>query len=120
MPFPKGRRLPTGRPMRRPRQGQAEKAPDPETDGDEITSGRDEEEIYESLPPNPTALQIWRLAKSLNRPTQPRKHYGQITSKHLEVLRVLLWTFHNGQMPSFETIAKELRNVATDETLMKH
>jgi hypothetical protein len=109
MPFPKGRRLPTGRPMRRPRQGQAEKVREREVDEDEIKSVRDELEFYEAsrLPPDPNAVKIWRLAKSLSRSTEPGRTWGQITPKHLDVLRVLLWALHNGQVPSYETITKE-------------
>ena len=109
MPFPKGRRLPAGRPMRRPRRGRAEKAPEREADEDEIESVRDELEFYElsRIPPDPNAVKIWRLAKSLNRSTEPGRSWSRITPKHLDVLRVLLWTLHNGQAPSYETIARE-------------
>jgi hypothetical protein len=31
------------------------------------------------------------------RPTEPGKHYGEITAKAYEVVRVLLWIFHNAR-----------------------
>jgi len=48
-------------------------------------------------------------ARVLMRRTAAGKHYGQITAKAFDVLKALLWGFHNAQsglcFPSYETIA---------------
>lgn len=36
-------------------------------------------------------IRIARQAEQLRRRTEPRKQYGQLTQKHLDVLRALLW-----------------------------
>lgn len=45
------------------------------------------------------------------RPTEPGKHYGLITAKAMQVLRALLWDFHNAItgkcFPSYEAIAEK-------------
>jgi Helix-turn-helix domain len=52
---------------------------------------------------------IMTLAKALMRPTEAGKHWGAITAKAFEVLKALLWGFHNvvtGKcFPSYESIA---------------
>jgi hypothetical protein len=49
-------------------------------------------------------------AKALMKPVEKGKHWGAITAKALEVLKALLWTFHNvvtGKcFPSYEKIAE--------------
>jgi Helix-turn-helix domain len=53
---------------------------------------------------------ILAKAKALSHPTEKGKHYGVLTDKHLAVLRVLLFGFHNAHsgrcFPSYEAIAK--------------
>ena len=48
-------------------------------------------------------------ARALTRRTEPGRHYGALTAKHLAVLGALLWGFHNcatGRcFPSYEAIA---------------
>lgn len=55
-------------------------------------------------------LRLMALARLKMRATEPGKHYGQITAKHLAVLSALLWGFHNAKsglcFPSYEAIAK--------------
>jgi hypothetical protein len=52
---------------------------------------------------------IMVLARALKRPTEPRKHYGKLTAKFVDVLEALLWAFHNAKsgrcFPSYETLA---------------
>jgi hypothetical protein len=52
---------------------------------------------------------ITTLARALMRPAQKGKHWGPITAKFFEVLKALLWAFHNAKngrcFPSYETIA---------------
>jgi hypothetical protein len=67
--------------------------------GDEIEE--EEEEIYE-VPPD--AVEIWRLARRLS---GERENGKVLTAKALAVLRVLLWAFHNGEIPDYETIGYE-------------
>jgi hypothetical protein len=54
---------------------------------------------------------ITTLARALMRPTEKGKHWGPITAKFFEVLKALLWAFHNAKsgrcFPSYETIAKK-------------
>ena len=56
-------------------------------------------------------LRVMALARALMRPTEPGKHYGAITAKHLAVLSALLWGFHNSHsglcFPSYEAIAEK-------------
>jgi hypothetical protein len=53
------------------------------------------------------------LARALMRPTEKGKHWGPITAKFFEVLKALLWAFHNANngrcFPSYETIAKKAK-----------
>ena len=55
-------------------------------------------------------VRIMHRARALLRPTQPGKHYGELTAKALEVLKVLLWGHHNARsglcFPSYERIAE--------------
>jgi hypothetical protein len=52
---------------------------------------------------------IMTLARALKHPTEPRKHYGKLTAKFVDVLEALLWAFHNAKsgrcFPSYETLA---------------
>ena len=54
-------------------------------------------------------VRVMTLARALMRATEPGKAYGPITAKALDVLRALLWSFHNAGsgkcFPSYETIA---------------
>jgi Helix-turn-helix domain len=54
---------------------------------------------------------IMTLARALMRPTEKGKHWGPITAKFFEVLKALLWAFHNAKsgrcFPSYETIARK-------------
>jgi len=56
-------------------------------------------------------VRIEMRARVLMRRTAPGKHYGQITAKAFDVLKALLWGFHNAQsglcFPSYETIAEK-------------
>jgi hypothetical protein len=65
--------------------------------GDEI----EEEEIYE-VPAD--AVEIWRSAKRLSGEGERGR---VLTAKALDVLRVLLWAFHAGRIPDYETIGYE-------------
>jgi Helix-turn-helix domain len=55
-------------------------------------------------------VRVMMLARALMRRQEPGKAYGRITAKYLEVLRALLWTFHNAAsgkcFPSYEAIAE--------------
>jgi hypothetical protein len=55
-------------------------------------------------------VRIMHRAAALVRKTEKGKHYGIITAKMLDVLKALLWVFHNGRsglcFPSYEAIAK--------------
>ena len=50
------------------------------------------------------------LAYALSKPTEEGKHYGILTLKFVEVLKALLWGFHNAAtgkcFPSYEAIAE--------------
>lgn len=52
---------------------------------------------------------IMQRARALLRKVEPGKHYGRLTAKMLDVLRVLLWDFHNARsglcFPGYEAIA---------------
>jgi hypothetical protein len=52
---------------------------------------------------------IWRRAQALKHRFEAGKHYGRLTGKFIDVLRVLLWEFHNAHtgrcFPSYEAIA---------------
>jgi hypothetical protein len=67
---------------------------------------------YETTAPHNTAAKrrIWKRGVELTRPTEPGKHWGMITAKHLEVLRALLWRFHNAAtgkcFPAYEALAE--------------
>jgi hypothetical protein len=64
-------------------------------------------EAYEASRVPPETVEIWRLARRLSREPEKGKPYGVLTYKALEVLRALLWAFHAGQAPTYETIAHE-------------
>jgi hypothetical protein len=53
---------------------------------------------------------IATLARALMHPTEKGKHYGMVTAKAHEVLKTLLWVFHNVKtgwcFPSYEKIAE--------------
>lgn len=54
---------------------------------------------------------LWARAKAYNAThRQPRQHIGPITRTFMEVLKVLLWRFHNGQtgrcFPGYDRIAE--------------
>ncbi|MCL2429405.1 MAG: helix-turn-helix domain-containing protein [Alphaproteobacteria bacterium] len=53
---------------------------------------------------------ILTLARALARPTAPGRHYGALTGKFVDVLRALIFVFHNCQsgrcFPSYEAIAE--------------
>jgi AraC-like DNA-binding protein len=57
-----------------------------------------------------TKARIMTYARSFKRRRGKGKHYGELTPKHLDVLEVLLWTFHNARtglcFPSLEKIAE--------------
>jgi Helix-turn-helix domain len=52
---------------------------------------------------------IMVLVKALMHPTEPGKHWGEITAKARDVFEALLWGFHNARnglcFPSYQTIA---------------
>jgi hypothetical protein len=56
-------------------------------------------------------VRIMTRAVALSRRTEKGKHYGIITAKALDVLRALLWGFHNARsglcFPSYESIAEK-------------
>ncbi len=58
-------------------------------------------------------IRIMNRARALMKPTEAGKAYGLLTAKTLEVLKTLLWHFHNAQsgacFPSYETLAAEAR-----------
>jgi hypothetical protein len=53
------------------------------------------------------------LVKALMHPTEPGKHWGEITAKARDVFEALLWGFHNARnglcFPSYQTIAAKAR-----------
>jgi AraC-like DNA-binding protein len=55
-------------------------------------------------------VRIMHWARCLSRRTEKGRHYGKLTAKFVEVLRVLLWEFHNRHsgacFPSLATIAE--------------
>jgi hypothetical protein len=55
-------------------------------------------------------VRIAHWARCLSRRTEKGKAYGRLTAKFVEVLRVLLWSFHNSHsgvcFPSLDTIAE--------------
>ena len=55
-------------------------------------------------------VRIMHWARCLSWRTTPGRHYGKLTAKFVEVLRALLWTFHNRHsgicFPSLATIAE--------------
>ena len=65
-------------------------------------------------------LRIMALARLKLRATEPGKHYGVITAKHMAVLSALLWGFHNAGsglcFPSYEAIAERLAAPARPST----
>jgi DNA-binding MarR family transcriptional regulator len=74
---------------------------------------RRREKVFGDGKPRPMSrnvkMRIMALARVLMRPTEPGKHYGAITAKHLAVLQALLWGFHNAVtglcFPSYKAIA---------------
>jgi hypothetical protein len=56
-------------------------------------------------------VRVATLARVLSHPTEKGKHYGVITAKFIEVLKALLWGFHNATtgrcFPSYEAIAEK-------------
>ena len=56
------------------------------------------------------AFTLRRVARALMRRTEKGKHYGIVTAKFVDVLRALLWGFHNAAsgkcFPSYEAIAE--------------
>jgi DNA-binding transcriptional ArsR family regulator len=55
-------------------------------------------------------VRIMHRARALSRRTEKGKHYGIITAKAIDVLKALLWSFHNARsglcFPSYEKIAE--------------
>jgi hypothetical protein len=55
-------------------------------------------------------VRVMMLARALMRRQDPGKAYGRVTAKYIEVLRVILWMFHNAAtgkcFPSYEAIAE--------------
>lgn len=62
----------------------------------------DEIEEEDEIPPD--AVEIWRLARRLS---GEREKGRVLPTKALDVLNVLLWAFHNGEIPDYETIGRE-------------
>ena len=60
----------------------------------------EEEEIYLDSRVPPDAVEIWRVASRQDRELKWKR-------KTLDVLSVLLWAFHNGEIPNYETIGYE-------------
>jgi hypothetical protein len=60
---------------------------------------------------------LMTLVKALMHPTEPGKHWGQITAKAHDVFEALLWGFHNARnglcFPSYQTIAAKARCAAS-------
>jgi hypothetical protein len=54
-------------------------------------------------------VRIMHLARALKHRTEPRKHYGALTGKFVDVLHALLWLVHDGKAgqcnPAYATIA---------------
>ena len=54
-------------------------------------------------------VRIMHLARALKHRTEPRKHYGALTGKFVDVLHALLWLIHDGKSgqcnPAYATIA---------------
>ena len=54
-------------------------------------------------------VRITRLAEALKHRTEPKKHYGVLTGKFVDVLHALLWLIHDGRSgqcnPAYATIA---------------
>jgi DNA-binding MarR family transcriptional regulator len=75
--------------------------------------GRRREKVFGDGKPRPMSrnikLRLTALARAKMRPTEPGKHYGEISAKHFAVLQALLWGFHNAItglcFPSYEAIA---------------
>lgn len=89
------------------------------------TNTRTHEKLFGSGRPIPldrnAKARIVHLARALSRRTERGKHYGLLTAKALEVLRALLFQFHNAKdgrcFPSYQTLAEAAgcatRTVAT-------
>jgi hypothetical protein len=60
---------------------------------------------------------LMTLVKALMHPTEPGKHWGEITAKARDVFEALLWGFHNARnglcFPSYQTIAAKARCAAS-------
>jgi DNA-binding MarR family transcriptional regulator len=56
-------------------------------------------------------VRVQTLAYALSKPTEEGKHFGILTLKFVEVLKALLWGFHNATtgrcFPSYERIAEK-------------
>jgi hypothetical protein len=54
-------------------------------------------------------VRIMALARALKHRTEPRRHYGMLTGKFIDVLHALLWLIHDGKSgqcnPAYATIA---------------
>ena len=54
-------------------------------------------------------VRIMHLARALKHRTEPRKHYGALTGKFVDILNALLWLIHDGRSgqcnPAYATIA---------------
>jgi Helix-turn-helix domain len=54
-------------------------------------------------------VRIMALARALKHRTEPRRHYGVLTGKFIDVLHALLWLIHDGKSgqcnPAYATIA---------------
>ena len=66
--------------------------------GDEIEEDGEDDHVPAD------AVEIWRLARRLS---SEREKGRVLTAKALDVLRVLLWAFHAGRIPDYETIGYE-------------
>ena len=66
-------------------------------------------DLSHALDPN-AKVRIMHWARCLSRRTEKGRHYGRLTAKFLDVLRALLWDFHNARtgvcFPSLATIAE--------------
>ena len=54
-------------------------------------------------------VRIMHLARALKHRTEPRKHYGALTGKFVDILNALLWLIHDGRSgqcnPAYATMA---------------
>jgi hypothetical protein len=74
---------------------------------------RRREKVFGEGRPRPMSrnikLRLMKLARVKMLSREPGKPWGEISAKHLEVFKALLWDFHNARtglcFPSYETIA---------------